>query len=85
MSAAERPKVVYGVRVSNFRDGPGVVEAVFSTEAAACDYALLRSAERHHNSGSVTRWELDRPDVRDWLVVYRDGRQQHRNTRLDGR
>jgi hypothetical protein len=68
--------------VANYYEGPGQVEAVFSTPAAACEYARRRSAEKYRNSGQVTCWELDNPAHRIWHSSYQDGEQQHVNTRL---
>jgi hypothetical protein len=73
--------MVYGVRVSNYY-GASDFEAVFSTEAAAFAYAQRRSGERHNNTGSVTRWELDKPGARTWLMIYEGGSQKHRNDRV---
>lgn len=74
-------RLVYGVKVANLYEGAGQVEAVFSTEVAAAEYAQRRSREKYRNSGTVTRWELDNPHDRDWLTIYEDGRQTHTNTR----
>jgi hypothetical protein len=72
--------IVYGVTVSNWY-GPTEVEGVFSTEAAAFEYAQRRSGEHYANTGSVTRWEVDRPGDKTWLMVYEGGTQRHRNER----
>ena len=74
--------MVYGVHVANPYEGAGLVEAMFSSEAAACDYARRRSGEKYRNAGSVTCWELDNPERRVWHSMYRDGEQTHRNGRF---
>lgn len=75
-------RLVYGVKVANLYEHAGEVEAVFTSEVAACEYAQRRSGEKYRNSGTVTRWELDNPHDRDWLTIYEDGQQTHRNTRV---
>jgi hypothetical protein len=75
--------MVYGVRVSSY-GGASEFEAVFSTEAAAFEYAQRRSGEQYRNTGSVTSWELDRPGQRMWLMIYQGGQPKHRNDRILG-
>jgi hypothetical protein len=72
---------VYGVLISGY-GGESELEAMFSTEAAAFEYAQRRSGEGYRTSGSVTCWELDKPGRRSWLMIYQSGQPKHRNDRL---
>lgn len=72
-------RLVYGVKVANLYEHAGEVEAVFTSEVAACEYAQRREVPQQRHGHALGAGQ---PHDRDWLTIYEDGQQAHRNTRV---
>lgn len=74
---------LFGVYGSDSYTDPAVIEGVFSSEPAACEWAQKRSRQGRDGQAQVVCWVADRPGLRDLVAEYRGGERTWHHVERD--